>query len=320
MPVTKALHKGPPSGGVADDLRSGATAPVSASRRRVRWSCAGLAVVSLILHGGCSRGASADARRFPLTGVVVDIQDSPDRAVVAHETVPDFMPAMQMPFEIRGQAAPLRAGDRIAAALVVSDSRSWLEDVRVLDRQTRPPTRVPMSSRAAVGARVPDLPLVDQDGAPITLRDGDGRVRVITFIYTRCPLPDFCPLMVKHLETVRRRSDAEGLHGRVAFVGITLDPSFDTPAVLRAFGASVLTGEDRFNRWTLATGTARQVQDAARFFGVGYRSDEGILTHTLMTAVVSPDGRIARLLESNAWRPDDLFEVVRRTAGSAAFQ
>jgi protein SCO1/2 len=209
----------------------------------------------------------------------------------------------------------VRPGDRIAATLVVSDSRSWLEEVRVTGRDGTPRPRVSAAARASVGTEVPDLPLIDQHGAAITLRGG-GRVRVITFIYTRCPLPDFCPLMVQHLERVRRRVAEAALGSGVGFVGITLDPAFDSPEVLRAYGESVLSGADRFDDWTLATGTVRQVQDAARFFGVGAREADGVLTHTLMTVVVAADGRIVRLLPSNDWRPDDLYEVIRRTAGA----
>ena len=92
----------------------------------------------------------------------------------------------------------------------------------------------------------------------MTLRDFAGRVLVVTFIYTRCPLPDFCPLMVRHLETVRRRANEEGIGSRLALLGVTLDPAFDTPAVLRAYGESVLKGADRFDQWTLATGRPRR--------------------------------------------------------------
>ena len=141
---------------------------------------------------------------------------------------------------------------------------------------------------------------------------------IVTFIYTRCPLPDFCPLMVKHLEAVRRRANEEGLGSRLALLGVTLDPAFDTPPVLRAYGESVLKAPDRFDQWTLATGTAAQVEDVARFFGVGYRAEGGFVTHTLTTAVVGHDGRVMRVFGSNSWRPDDVYDVVRRGIERAA--
>ena len=203
---------------------------------------AGLAILAALSLAGCSRETAGDARRFQLTGVVVGREASPPRVVVAHDAVEGLMPAMSMAFDIRGSAAPVRDGDRIAATLVVTDSQSWLEDVTVRARDGAAAIRLPAASRAMPGAVVPDLPLVDQDGAPVTLGDGAGRVRIVTFIYTRCPLPDFCPLMIKHLEAVRRRANQEGLGSRLALLGVTLDPSFDTPPVLRAYGESVLKG------------------------------------------------------------------------------
>ncbi len=267
---------------------------------------------------GCSRDTAGDVRRFQLTGVVVGHEESPPRVVVAHDAVQGLMPAMSMALDVRGDAASVRHGDRIVATLVLSDGRSWLEDVRVTARDGAPPMRLPEGSRAMPGAVVPDLPLTDQDGAPVTLRDRSGRVRVVTFIYTRCPLPDFCPLMITHLERVRDRANDDGLGSRLALLGVTLDPAFDTPPVLRAYGESVLKAPDRFDQWTLATGTAAQIEDVARFFGVGYRAEGGLVTHALMTAVVSHDGRVVRLFGSNSWRPDDLYDVVRRAIERAA--
>jgi protein SCO1/2 len=280
-----------------------------------------LAILAALSIAGCSHETATDnERRFQLTGVVLGREAAPPRVVVAHDAVEGLMPAMSMTFEIRGTPAPVRDSDRIAATLVLSDGRSWLEDLRVTARGDAAGMRLPAASSARPGAAVPDLPLVDQSGAPVTLRDHAGRVRIVTFIYTRCPLPDFCPLMVSHLEAVRRRANEEGLGSRLALLGVTLDPAFDTPSVLRAYGQSVLKGSNRFDQWTLATGTGEQIEDVARFFGVGYRAEGGLVTHTLTTAVVSHDGRVMRVFESNSWRPDDMYEVVRRGIERAAVQ
>ena len=270
-------------------------------------------IVLLVLgSAACSDDAILGLRRFQLTGVVVGRETSPPRIVVAHDAVRGLMPAMRMAFEIGDVAAPaLSNGDRIVATLVVSDTKSWLEDVKVTARDGAAASGPTAAGRAMPGAIVPDLPLVDQNGARFTLGDSAGRVQIVTFIYTRCPLPDFCPLMVRHLETVRRRANEEGLGSQLALLGVTLDPAFDTPPVLRAYGDAVLKGSNRFDQWTLATGTATQIEDVARFFGVGYRAEGGFITHTLATAIVSHDGRVMRVFESNSWRPDEIYDVVR---------
>jgi len=197
-------------------------------------------------------------------------------------------------------------------------SRDTAADARRVPPAAAVAGRGASASRAMPGAVVPDLPLVDQNGAPMTLRSGAGRVRIVTFIYTRCPLPEFCPLMVRHLEAVRRRANEEGLGNRLSLLGVTMDPAVDTPAVLRAYGESVLKAPGRFDQWTLATGTAAQIEDVARFFGVGYRAEGGLVTHTLTTTVLGHDGRVMRVFASNSWRLDDLYDVVRSGMQNAA--
>ena len=274
-------------------------------------------LIGALIGAACSADARVDVRRYQLAGVVVGRVETSARIVIAHEAISGLMPAMSMEFEVRGEAPSIGEGDRIAATLVLTDTRSWLEDVKVTARSGAAVTS-PATARAMPGAVVPDLPLVDQNGAPFTLRDGAARVRIITFIYTRCPLPDFCPLMLKNLEAVRRRADQDGLGSQLALLGVTLDPAFDTPDVLRAYGESILKGANRFDQWTLATGTPAQIENVARFFGVGYRADGGFVTHTLATAVVGHDGhgendgRVMRVFESNSWRPDEVYDVVRR--------
>ena len=268
-------------------------------------------LIGALIGAACSADARVDVRRYQLTGVVVGREETSARIVIAHEAIDGLMPAMSMEFEVRGEAPSIGEGDRIAATLVLSDTQSWLEDVKVTARSGAAVTS-PATARATPGAIVPDLPLVNQNGVPFTLRDGDARVRIITFIYTRCPLPDFCPLMLKNLEAVRRRADQEGLGSQLALLGVTLDPAFDTPSVLRAYGQAVLKESKRFDQWTLATGTPAQIENVARFFGVGYRADGGFVTHTLATAVIGHDGRVMRVFESNSWRPDEVYDVVRR--------
>jgi protein SCO1/2 len=270
----------------------------------------------MLLVAACSSAPAADARRYQLTGHISGREAATNRVVIAHDAIAGLMPAMSMPFEIKGDVPPMQDGDRVLATLVVTPSSSWLEDVRV----TAPgggSIAPPIMNRAVPGALVPALSLLNQDARSFTLRDVAGRVLVLTFIYTRCPLPDFCPLMVQHLERVRRRANEEGISQRVAFLGITLDPAYDTPAVLRTYGESMLKGVNPFEQWTLATGSPQQTGDVARFFGVDYRLDNGLVTHTLVTAVVGADGRLVRTFPSNSWLPDEVFDVVRQAVERA---
>jgi protein SCO1/2 len=271
-------------------------------------------ILVALLAAGCAREPGGDVRRFPLTGTVVGREASPPRVLVAHDAIDALMPAMTMPFEIRDATPLMRDGDRITGTLVVTAERSWLESVRVTARAKGGGAPEVVASAAVPGVLAPSFDLLDQDETPLTLRQFRGRVLVVTFIYTRCPLPQFCPLMVSHLEAVRRGTHEAGHAGRVRFLGVTLDPAFDTPAVLRAYGEGMLRDEPRFSEWSLATGTEAAVQEVAAFFGVDYRADGGAVVHGLATAVIGADGRVIRVWPSNSWTPGEVLEVVRREA------
>jgi protein SCO1 len=272
-------------------------------------------LVLITVIAACSSARQDDARRYQLTGTVVGRETSPDRVVIAHDAVAGLMPAMTMPFEVRGATPAVREGDRLAATLAVTDSRSWLENVSVTGSgEAASSAGVAGARRALPGVMVPDFELLDHNGRSFRMRKLTGHVVVVTFIYSRCPLPDFCPLMVKNLERIQSRANDSGIDRHLSLLGITLDPAFDTPAVLTAYGKAMLKDPSRFEHWTLATGTAAQIQDVAGFFGVGYRPEAGFVTHDLATAVVAPDGRVMQVFPSNSWLPEAVFERVRQGA------
>ena len=163
------------------------------------------------------------------------------------------------------------------------------------------------------GSPVPDVKLIDETGAARTLSDWRGRVLAVTFIYTRCPLPDFCPRMDQHFAAVQREvlKDPK-LQDKVALLSVSVDPQFDTPEVLAAHARRA--GADA-RVWRFATGDADAVTQLAGRFGVAvFRegSDPSGLTHNLRTAIIKPDGTLATVLGGTDWTPDALIEAARR--------
>ena len=150
----------------------------------------------------------------------------------------------------------------------------------------------------------------DQDGQPVHLSQFKGSVLMLTFIYTRCPFPDFCPLMMKNLNEVRRTVESKKVH----FLAISLDPDYDTPAVLRAYGQRLIPGDDRFTSWTLATAEPSQIRYLATYFGVSYSKEGQQINHSLSTAIIGADGKLITLMPDNAWRPADAAALVMRAA------
>jgi len=288
-------------------------------------ACAAVLVVATL--SGCAREAG---RRYALRGRVVSVEADVSRVNVAHDDIPGFMPAMTMAFKIRppGALAEVRPGDRIEATLVVTEAESWLEQIRVVAQESVPQAPAagtsgdaatgdaePPAREAHPGDPVPDVALLNQDGRSIRIRDYRGRALAITFIFTRCPLPEFCPRMSSRFAEVARALAGEPrLQSRTHLLSVSFDPAFDTPAVLQEYGAR--WAPHGFAHWEFASGEEAEVRRLARGLGVFYEQDgEGGFVHNLRTVVVDPEGGVSRVLVGNEWSADDLVAALRAAAG-----
>jgi protein SCO1/2 len=285
-------------------------APAWKWKKKWKKRCS-LALV-ILASAACWATPSSESVRHPLTGTVVRLDRARAEVAVAHDAIEGFMPAMTMPFGVSGSLAGVQPGDRIQAVLVVASGGSHLEDVVVTRKASGPILSTPpVLAGPPIGADVPDFQLRNQDDEVIRLRQLKGRAVILTFIYTRCPLPDFCPLMMKHFDAINRQlASRPDLAQRVCLVGVSVDPEYDTPAVLKAYGKAFVTGRDPFERLALATGVPAEIRAMATYFGLTYSPDNAQIQHTLSTAIIGVDGRVVALLPSNSWRPSDALDAV----------
>lgn len=254
--------------------------------------------------------AAVAERTFTVHGTVTaPLTD--DLLTVAHDEVSGYMPAMTMPFRVepadQPHAAALRAGDEIEFKFTVGDS-SRAHDFRVL-AHSQPPPRTTTARRLREGDPLPAFTLVDQDNRPLTTDDLRGHRTVLTFIFTRCPVPEFCPRLSTQFAALQRRLATTAGTSDVQLVSITLDPAFDTPAVLRAYGEHYVVDPAR---WRLCTGTPEQVRALTRAFAVHVEQAAGRLDHTLATALIGPDGTVRTLWRGNTWTADDVLAALAR--------
>ena len=279
----------------------------------------------LALAGGCRRQAApaAGGARHPVKGRALSVNPAERTVTLANEDIPGFMPAMTMDFVVLERDAPLLArisgGDEVTATLVVSDSRYWLEDLVVVKKAlpgSAPPQ--PHSEQAQIGAPLPDVALVDQDGRRFRLQDLRGRALALTFVYTRCPLPDFCPLMMRQFAQAEAQLAADpALRERTRLVTVSFDTKHDTPAVLRAFGLPFQKTRPPFSHWILATGSDQAIRRLGGALELAYDEETDSFTHNLRTAVVGADGTLRQLFRGNEWRPEELVAELRRAVSSA---
>ena len=278
-----------------------------------------LVIIALLLltAAGCRKDTS-NQKRYDLTGKVLTIEPDKHLITVAHEEIKDYMPAMTMPFTLREDwpFKVLANGDQITATLVVDGTEFWLENI-VITQQSAD-TNAPGPGgvvEAKDGAEVPDYGLTNQSDQPIHLAQYRGKTLLLTFIYTRCPIPDYCTLMSQNFAQIESElaKDPE-LYKKTHLLSISIDPDYDTPAVLRSYGAAH-TGkytDEKFAHWEFATGTKDQVKGIAQFFGLRYFADQDQIVHGLRTVIINPEGKVAKVYRDNSWKPDEVVAELRK--------
>ncbi len=275
-----------------------------------------LIVVTVVAAAGCA-GREAPPREFSLRGQILAVR-SDHELLVKHDEIKGFMPAMTMPYQVRDREL-MRGrtpGDVIDATVAVSDTSAWL--TRIEKVGTAPiPDAVPDGSPGtgarvlAEGEPVPDAALVNQRGDAISISALRGTAVAITFIYTRCPLPQYCPLLDRRFADVQRLVQADaGLRGRVRLISVSFDPDADTPAVLSAHANKL--GADP-HLWHFATAAREIVDPFAASFGVSVmREADQTITHNMRTAVIDADGRVAAIHDGTEWTPGQIVADLRR--------
>lgn len=287
----------------------------------------GACALSLAVFSACRR-PSPSGTRYDFKGKVVSVEKDKQQVTVSHEEVKGYMPAMVMPFKLK-DAWPfevLSAGDQISATLVVDGPAAWLEDVVITQEGSASTTAAGAeATEAKPGDEVPNYGLVNQDGKMIKIHDYRGKALLLTFIYTRCPIPEYCTLMSNNFAQVDQELQKHGdAYQRTHLLSISIDPDYDTPAVLRSYGAAH-TGkyaDEKFDHWEFASGTKDQVKGLAQYFGLKYYEGGDRIIHGLRTVIIAPDGKVQKVYRGNDWKPSeavsDLIAADRNSAPAKA--
>jgi protein SCO1 len=289
-----------------------------------------LAAAALV---ACSKPAQQPAaqaknvKRYHLVGKIVSINVQQNTLMVDGQDIPGFMSAMVMPYPVlsASQLNGLEPGDEITADVVVNedDSTAHLENIVVTKKAGGKPAseiHIPQP-----GDRVPDFVVVDQNNQRVHLNSFRGHVLLITFIYTRCPFPNYCPLVSHDFAEIYAQTKKDPkLAKSVRLLTVSFDPRHDTPAVLRRYAASFrsVTGGVPFDRWVFAAAPAEELPQMANFFGLTYSDNNGKIVHSMSTTVIAPDGKIYKWYDGSDWQPSELVadatQVLRRETSSNA--
>ena len=258
---------------------------------------------------GCSRAPAA--KQYELQGQILEVRTDRNEVVIRHQDIKGFMPGMTMPFKVRDEALlrERQAGDLVTATLMVEEVDAYLSTVTKTGAAPLPDDVEVTVTEGAIlmpGDLVPDQLLVDQDGRPTPLSSLRGHRVALTFMYTRCPLPNFCPLMDRNFAAVQKTLNSTPALADVRLVSVSFDPQTDTPSVLKAHAQS-LAADPAI--WTFATATEDEMITLTRRFGVHVEREDAKaidITHNLRTAVIDPEGRVVAIHSGTDWTPAQL--------------
>lgn len=269
--------------------------------------------------GGLAHAAWA-AKHYSVTGIVLRVDKEHRSFSASIAAIPGYMDEMSMPFSVRDakELETLQPGAYIEFILVVDKDDSWVEAIKPrrfvsMDREALIARRLqllePSGDRAKappIGRPAPDFTLTDQTGQPVSLRQFAGKVVALTFIYTSCPLPNYCPRLSRNFVTLNSRF-ATRMGRDLALLSVTFDPVHDTPPVLAKYAATLKASS---NSWRFLTGTLPEVQAVCRRFGLNFWQEEGLLTHSLHTFVVDRVSKLAADFEGNEFTAAQLGDFV----------
>ena len=279
-----------------------------------------ITVLLAILAVSCT---SEKRTTYQVKGVIKEISADRMEAQIEHENIPGYMEAMTMKFEVKDpkEFAGLAPNDQVAFRMIVTEDDGWIDQVKkigtVTPTNTPPPFRVVREVEPLkAGDLMPEYKFTNELGKAVSLSDFKGKAVALTFIFTRCPYPDFCPRMVKNLqkahELLKEKSDAPQ---NWQLLAVTIDPDFDTPAVLKDYGKRY---EYDPARWSFLTGAHIDITAIAEQFGLLYwRPDPKQpinISHNLRTVVIDSNGRVQRILPENKWDPSELADEIIKAA------
>jgi len=278
----------------------------------------------MLLAAACRSDVDTNTRFYELKGQILVVKPETNQILVKHGDIAGFMPAMTMAYSVNDPALlkDRLPGDLITARLVVGKDAAHLEKITKTGAAPLPedaPAAIPVATNVHLleaGDRVPTTTLTDQDGKPIALTDFSGSVSAITFIYTRCPLPQFCPLLDRRFAEVQKLAAADPLlRGRLRLLSVSFDPKNDRADALRAH-AKKLAADPAV--WRFATADEPIVDRFAAEFGVNViREKDGTITHNLRTAVIDPTGHVASIVDNNAWTADELVQALKHALAAS---
>ena len=261
-----------------------------------------------------SAAADSERQEFQVRGVVKEIEPADSRIVITHEEIPNYMPAMTMPFHVKdtNELAEITSGDQVTFTMIVTEDDGWIENLEkigVADPTTQQPERrnyrlVREVEPLEVGDPMPNYTFTNSLGQKVELADYKGQAYAFTFIFTRCPFPTFCPRMNSNFEQAYEQlTSMPNAPTNWHLFSISFDTEFDTPEQLKAYSAKYNPDP---KKWDFLTGALIDIDAITEQVGLGFAYREGTFDHNLRTVIVDASGKIQQIIIGNEWPVEEL--------------
>jgi protein SCO1/2 len=264
-----------------------------------------------------------NARTFAAKGVVEELNPDNRTVVIRHGAISNYMAAMTMPFKVNTpkELAGVRAGDEVSFLLHVTDTESWIDQITKTGTVPLAENAKPFNSQLAQVQVAPaknpllDYKFTNELGRTVSLNDFRGQALAITFFYTRCPLPDYCPRLSKNFQEASQKLESmAGAPVNWHFLSISFDPEFDTPVMLKAYGESYQYDPAH---WSFLTGPSDKIAELARGSGVSYESDNGTINHNFRTLIIDAAGHLQTVFPTGGNLSGQIVaEIIKATAAT----
>ncbi len=288
----------------------------------------------LFLCAGCHSAPPSPAadssdqnfKTYPLRGKIVSTNPATGEVTLDAQAIPGFMEAMTMPYKLRDTRilGELHPGDIVTADVLVSqsaDASVFVDHFVVIGQAKADYVPKIQFHVPQPGDKVPDFKLINQDGHPIHLSQFRGKALLNTFLYTRCPLPDYCPRVTRNFAVLEKSLLADpALYARTHLLCASFDPVGDTPARLKSYGQQYIGSADPngFRHWDFAVPGKAALAPLAHYFDVGLTNEsDGTITHTLSTTLIGPDGKVVKFYPGNEWTAPELLADLKKLYPSA---
>ncbi len=287
-----------------------------------------LAIVAFAV-ASCSSSKSnssseSELKVFQVRGVIKTLEPDGKTAVIQHEAIPGYMAAMTMPLSVKNtnDLAGVKVGDTVTFRLLVNSTDGWIDQVKTVASGTPPVESKPSSVRIVrnvdpltVGDSIPNYKFTNELGKALSLADFKGEAVALTFIFTRCPFPLFCPRMTSNFSAIYKKlSDDPAAPKNWHLLTISFDPEYDTPSVLLRYAKNQNYDP---KKWSFVTGAQIDIDAIAEQFGLVFvKSDTGF-DHKLRTVIITPEGKVHKIIPANDWNVDEVAAELKSVAQAA---